>query len=124
MRPFGVLALQGDFAAHLQALRELDVPAREVRRVAELPGLAGLVIPGGESTTLLNLMQDEPWFEALRRFLLGHGASQRLSAWSDTQLIAALAVTTLVFAFVARWGYGALERKARREGRLDQTTMF
>jgi 5'-phosphate synthase pdxT subunit len=67
-RPFGVLALQGDFAAHLQALRELDVPVREVRRVAELPGLAGLVIPGGESTTLLNLMRDEPWFEALHRF--------------------------------------------------------
>ena len=68
MRPFGVLALQGDFAAHLAALRELDVPVREVRRVAELPGLAGLVIPGGESTTLLNLMRDEPWFEALQRF--------------------------------------------------------
>ena len=68
MRPFGVLALQGDFAAHGQALRELDVPVREVRRVRELSGLAGLVIPGGESTTLLNLMQDEPWFDALRRF--------------------------------------------------------
>jgi 5'-phosphate synthase pdxT subunit len=68
MRPFGVLALQGDFAAHSKALRELDVPVREVRRVAELAGLAGLVIPGGESTTLLNLMQDEPWFDSLRRF--------------------------------------------------------
>ncbi len=68
MRPFGVLALQGDFAAHSKALRELDVPVREVRRVAELRGLAGLVIPGGESTTLLNLMHDEPWFESLRRF--------------------------------------------------------
>ncbi len=68
MRPFGVLALQGDFGAHGQALRDLQVPVREVRRVAELPGLAGLVIPGGESTTLLNLMADEPWFEALHRF--------------------------------------------------------
>ena len=68
MRPFGVLALQGDFAAHRRALRELDVPVREVRRVGELPGLAGLVIPGGESTTLLNLMREEPWFEAVRRF--------------------------------------------------------
>ena len=68
MRPFGILALQGDFAAHGQALRELQVQVREVRRVAELSGLAGLIIPGGESTTLLNLMRDEPWFEALRRF--------------------------------------------------------
>jgi 5'-phosphate synthase pdxT subunit len=35
--------------------------------VAELEGLAGLVIPGGESTTLLDLMNDEPWFDALHR---------------------------------------------------------
>jgi 5'-phosphate synthase pdxT subunit len=65
--PFGVLALQGDFAAHAAAFRDLSFPVREVRRVAELEGLAGVVIPGGESTTLLNLMRDEPWFEALRR---------------------------------------------------------
>ena len=65
--PFGVLALQGDFAAHAAAFRHLGVPVREVRRVAELEGLAGIMIPGGESTTLLNLMRDEPWFEALRR---------------------------------------------------------
>jgi 5'-phosphate synthase pdxT subunit len=67
-KPFGVLALQGDFAAHAAAFRELGVPVREVRRVAELEGLGGIMIPGGESTTLLNLMRDEPWFEALRRF--------------------------------------------------------
>src|SRR6266540_2380643 len=52
-RVFGVLALQGDFAAHAAAFRDLDVSVREVRRVAELDGVAGLVIPGGESTTLL-----------------------------------------------------------------------
>jgi 5'-phosphate synthase pdxT subunit len=63
-----VLALQGDFAAHAAAFRALGAPVREVRRVAELPGLAGLMIPGGESTTLLNLMRDEPWFSALRSF--------------------------------------------------------
>jgi pyridoxal 5'-phosphate synthase pdxT subunit len=67
-RPFGVLALQGDFAAHAAAFGELGVPVREVRRVSELDGLGGLMIPGGESTTLLNLMRDEPWFDALRKF--------------------------------------------------------
>jgi 5'-phosphate synthase pdxT subunit len=67
-RPFGVLALQGDFAAHAAALSELGGTVREVRRVGELAGLSGLVIPGGESTTLLNLMRDEPWFDALRAF--------------------------------------------------------
>jgi 5'-phosphate synthase pdxT subunit len=65
---YGVLALQGDFAAHLAALHALDVPAREVRRVRDLAGLTGLVLPGGESTALLNLMGDEPWFAALRVF--------------------------------------------------------
>ena len=66
--PFGVLALQGDFAAHAAALRRLGAESREVRRVAQLEGLRGLIIPGGESTTLLNLMADEPWFEALAGF--------------------------------------------------------
>ena len=65
---FGVLALQGDFGAHAAAFGEAGVRAREVRRVSELDGLPGLMIPGGESTTLLNLMRDEPWVEALRSF--------------------------------------------------------
>ena len=65
---FGVLALQGGFDAHVVAFRELGIEAREVRRVRELAGLAGLMIPGGESTTLINLMRDEPWFEAVRDF--------------------------------------------------------
>jgi len=64
----GVLALQGDFAAHARTFARLGVAAREVRRVAELEELRALVIPGGESSTLLNLMRDEPWFEALRDF--------------------------------------------------------
>jgi 5'-phosphate synthase pdxT subunit len=64
----GVLALQGDFAAHAVAFRGTGAEVREVRRTAELEGLSGLVIPGGESTTLLRLFGDEPWFPALRRF--------------------------------------------------------
>ncbi|HEX6851808.1 MAG TPA: pyridoxal 5'-phosphate synthase glutaminase subunit PdxT [Candidatus Polarisedimenticolaceae bacterium] len=68
MATVGVLALQGDFAAHVRALGRVGATAVEVRRVAELHALDGLVIPGGESTTLLNLMEDEPWFEELRAF--------------------------------------------------------
>ena len=64
----GVLALQGDFQAHGAALRAAGAESRQVRRVSELDGLSGLVLPGGESTTLLNLMRDEPWFEALKAF--------------------------------------------------------
>jgi pyridoxal 5'-phosphate synthase pdxT subunit len=56
--PIGVLALQGDFAAHAAALERLDVAVKEVRTPWELDGLDGLVIPGGESTALLILMGD------------------------------------------------------------------
>ena len=70
----GVLALQGDFEAHLRIFEGLGVEAREVRRVAELDGLQALVMPGGESTTMLNLMADEPWFPALKRFHAEGGA--------------------------------------------------
>jgi 5'-phosphate synthase pdxT subunit len=48
----GVLALQGDFAEHINMLRKLGVETREVRLAEELEGLDGLIIPGGESTTI------------------------------------------------------------------------
>src|SRR6185295_12054732 len=66
--PLGVLALQGDFAAHAALLREIGEEAVEVRRTADLDRVRGLVLPGGESTALLRLMRGEPWFEALRTF--------------------------------------------------------
>ena len=68
MTRVGILALQGDFEAHAKALEPLGAEAVEVRRTDQLDGLHGLVLPGGESGTLLNLMGDEPWFDALRRF--------------------------------------------------------
>ena len=67
-RQVGVLALQGDFAAHAAMLKALGAEVREVRRVSHLDGLDALVLPGGESTALLKLMADEPWFEALGGF--------------------------------------------------------
>jgi 5'-phosphate synthase pdxT subunit len=48
----GVLALQGGFEAHARMLRALDVDVREVRTPEDLEGIDGLVIPGGESTTI------------------------------------------------------------------------
>jgi 5'-phosphate synthase pdxT subunit len=70
----GVLALQGDFEAHVRALRGIGCAPAEVRRVEQLRGLDGLVLPGGESTTLLRLMDDEPWFDRLRAFHARGGA--------------------------------------------------
>ena len=52
----GVLAVQGDFAEHKVALGNLGVEAREVRLPSQIDGLDGLIIPGGESTTLSRLM--------------------------------------------------------------------
>lgn len=52
----GVLALQGAFREHVHAFRRLGVEAREVRLPRQLDGLAGLVVPGGESTTMAKLM--------------------------------------------------------------------
>ena len=52
----GVLALQGDVREHLTTLARLGVATRPVRRESELDGLAGIVIPGGESTTMSRLL--------------------------------------------------------------------
>src|SRR5919106_3514946 len=64
----GVLALQGDFALHVKALRRCGVEVSEVRKPEELEGLDGLVIPGGESTTLLKLMDEWQFVPALEKF--------------------------------------------------------
>ncbi|MDO8210754.1 pyridoxal 5'-phosphate synthase glutaminase subunit PdxT [Conexibacter sp. CPCC 206217] len=64
----GVLALQGDFAAHGKMLRELGAEVREVRVPADLHGLDGLVIPGGESTTMTLGIEREGLGEPLRAY--------------------------------------------------------
>jgi 5'-phosphate synthase pdxT subunit len=68
MKRVGVLALQGDFEAHGAALERAGAAPVYVRQAAELDGIAGLVIPGGESTTMLKLLQAEGWMDALARF--------------------------------------------------------
>jgi pyridoxal 5'-phosphate synthase pdxT subunit len=63
----GVLALQGAFIEHVQILRALGITATEVRRQGDLEGLDGLIIPGGESTTMLKLARHYHLLEPLRR---------------------------------------------------------
>ena len=67
----GVLALQGDFEAHAQMLRGLGAAVREVRVPADLEGLDGLVIPGGESTTMTLGIAREGLGDPLRAFVRG-----------------------------------------------------
>ncbi len=64
----GVLALQGDFIEHEAVLRRLGVETRQVRLPEQLEGLDGLIIPGGESTTIGKLAVAYGLIEPLRRF--------------------------------------------------------
>jgi pyridoxal 5'-phosphate synthase pdxT subunit len=64
----GVLALQGDFQAHQRALARAGAEAVEVRSAADLESVEGLVIPGGESSTMLKLLEEEKLLEPLREF--------------------------------------------------------
>jgi 5'-phosphate synthase pdxT subunit len=71
----GVLALQGDFAEHITMLKRLNVETMEVRLPEHLKGLDGLIIPGGESTTIGKLAVDFGLLEPLRQF------GQRHAMW-------------------------------------------
>jgi 5'-phosphate synthase pdxT subunit len=67
----GVLALQGDFAEHEAILKRLGVETREVRLPADLEGLEGLIIPGGESTTITRLIAMYGLLQPIRDFAAG-----------------------------------------------------
>jgi len=65
----GILAVQGDFAAHAEMLRSLGAKTVEVRTIEDLDNCDGLILPGGESTTQLQFLQEEGLFEAIQRFV-------------------------------------------------------
>lgn len=64
----GVLALQGDFEAHRAALARAGAEGVEIRNASGLESIDGLIIPGGESTTMLKLIEEEQLFDALKQF--------------------------------------------------------
>jgi 5'-phosphate synthase pdxT subunit len=106
-----VLALQGDVREHLAALRSLGADAVLVRRPEELDGLDGLIIPGGESTTIAKLARRfgllEPLRDAVRSGLPAYGtcagmillADRLLDAPADQETIGGLDVTVRRNAF-------------------------
>jgi pyridoxal 5'-phosphate synthase pdxT subunit len=67
MATIGVLALQGDFREHREVLERLGAAVPEVRLPKDLEGLDGLIIPGGESTTIVRLMRTSYLLEPLRK---------------------------------------------------------
>jgi len=64
----GILAVQGDFEAHAEMLRNMGVETAEVRTPEDLQGCDGLILPGGESTTQLQFLKEEGLDKAIRKF--------------------------------------------------------
>jgi 5'-phosphate synthase pdxT subunit len=64
----GVLAIQGDYAAHADALAESGADPVEVRKPEQLADLDGLILPGGESTTVLRFLEKQNFFETMQQF--------------------------------------------------------
>jgi 5'-phosphate synthase pdxT subunit len=70
----GILALQGDYAEHEKVLEQLGVTTRLVKHAGALDGLHGLILPGGESTTMIKFMIGESLLEPIRHFFRRGGA--------------------------------------------------
>ena len=68
-QPVGVLSLQGDFREHLQVFQRLGINALPVKRASELSSISGLVIPGGESTTIGKLSRIFELFEPIKNII-------------------------------------------------------
>jgi len=68
----GVLAVQGDFHAHAKALERIGAKSRLAKKPIDLCGLAGLILPGGESTTFLKFLEQEGFEQAIRGFGRSH----------------------------------------------------
>jgi 5'-phosphate synthase pdxT subunit len=114
----GVLALQGDFREHLMVLRELGADAVPIRRATELDDVAGLVIPGGESSVMDKLARTFGVFEPLRaRIAAGmpvYGTCAGLIMLSDTVRDAIVGQQTL----------GGLDVVVRRNAFGNQNDSF
>ena len=68
----GVLAIQGDYAAHAEALAEAGADPVEVRKPGQLADIDGLILPGGESTTILRFLEKLDFFQTVQEFGATH----------------------------------------------------
>lgn len=113
-KPVGLLTLQGDYECHRQVFAALGRATRDVRRPAELADVGGLVIPGGESTTLTRLLDRAGLRQPLRDFAADHpvlgtcaGLILLASATADEELAQFGVVPLgLIDCTVRRNGYG------------------
>jgi 5'-phosphate synthase pdxT subunit len=112
----GVLALQGDFERHRRALDRLGVPSVEVRKPVELEAAAGLIMPGGESTTLLKLMDAWDFVPALEKF---HAAGKPIFGTCAGLILLAREVTS-----PAQFSLGFIDITAERNAYGRQRESF
>ena len=68
-KPIGVLAIQGDFAMHAKMLERMGAPYKLVKHPSELAEVGGLIMPGGESTTMLKFFSNEGMGQAIKEFV-------------------------------------------------------
>lgn len=114
----GVLALQGAFAAHEDALRALGVSTRQVRTPADLAEVEALVMPGGESTTMSRLLETSVMFDALQA---------RIDAGMPVMGTCAgmiLLATEVVDGRADQRSFGAIDLRVRRNGYGRQVDSF
>ena len=117
-RVIGVLALQGDVPEHLRALGEAGATARPVRRLGEIESVDGLVIPGGESTTLWRLSVAFEVLEPLRKLI-----ASGLPAFGSCAGMIMLA-DRLADGVAGQLTYGGIDMTARRNAFGRQVDSF
>jgi 5'-phosphate synthase pdxT subunit len=122
-KKIGVLALQGDFREHVEILKKLGVEPVEVRSVEDLEGLDGLIVPGGESTAIGNLMAQSGLLDGVRSFFYKGGP-----VWGTCAgMVLAASATTgprqpllgLMNALVERNGFGRQVHSFEKELEIE-----
>jgi 5'-phosphate synthase pdxT subunit len=114
----GVLALQGDVAEHRRALADLGIDSPSVRRPPDLPGLDGIIVPGGESTTMSMLLESSGLLEPL-----GKDIAAGLPVFGTCAGMILLA-TSVVDGRPDQNCYGAIDIGVRRNGYGRQLASF
>ncbi len=114
----GVLALQGDVREHVATLRSIGADVREVKRAEQLDGLDGLIVPGGESTTIARLLTTSGIRAALEKSLAGD-----LAVFGTCAGLILLA-SEILDGRADQWSFAALPLSVRRNGYGRQIASF
>ncbi|MGC2175604.1 MAG: pyridoxal 5'-phosphate synthase glutaminase subunit PdxT [Acidimicrobiales bacterium] len=118
MKRVGVLSLQGDVGEHVRALEQLDCEVVKVRTVEQLESVDGLILPGGESTTIAHLLTTSGLSDAL-----GMRLKEEMPVFGTCAGLILLSEQVLG-GRSDQWTYGVLEASVRRNGYGRQIASF